>query len=155
MFMVDDTRKLFYGKSCYMSNTTRSVTEEIQELERQLVDLKHRSLLELKVKLGEARHAVALLERQIEALVNEGSEKSEPVTSAAGSSSAAPQRRTRISITIEQVVEAIRGGASNYRQIANILGCSPITVAKKVEAEGKAAGIKSSGQKGSFKLFLK
>lgn len=153
--MVDGSRKVSYGKSCFMSNTTRSVTEEIEELERQLIDLKHRSLLELKVKLGEARHAVALLERQIEALVKEDRQRPEAVVSFTGSRAVEPRRRTRTSITIEQVVEAIRGGASNYRQISSILGCSPITVAKKVEAEGKGAGIKSSGQKGSFKLFLK
>lgn len=136
---------------------TLGVTEEIEELERQLADLKHRSLLDLRVKLGEARHTVALLEEKIAALVNEGVGKPGAVVAAAeGAASAGPsRRRTRVSITIEQVVEAIRDGAANYRQVADRLGCSPITVTKKVEAEGKAAGIRSSGQKGSFKLFLK
>ncbi|HWL53288.1 MAG TPA: hypothetical protein VNQ90_12695 [Chthoniobacteraceae bacterium] len=140
-----------------MSHTsTRSVTEEIEELERQLADLRHRSLLELKVKLGEARHTVALLERKIQELTQEPGKTPEAAIAAAeGPQSPAPQRRSRVSVTIEQVVEAIREGATNYRQIARELGCSPITVAKKVETEGKAAGIRSSGQKGSFKLFLK
>ena len=139
------------------STTTRSVTEEIEELERQLADLKRRSLLELKVKLGEARHTVALLERKIEELTHESGTKPEVAIAApvAAPEAAAPAKRTRVSITIEGVVEAIRKGSSNYRQIAEALGCSPITVSKKVEAEGEAAGIRSSGQKGSFKLFLK
>lgn len=139
-----------------MSHTsTRSVTEEIEELERQLADLKHRSLLELKVKLGEARHTVALLERKIEELTGETGQTPDAAVAVEGPQSATPQRRSRVSITIEQVVGAIREGATNYRQIARELGCSPVTVAKKVETERKAAGIRSSGQKGSFKLFLK
>ena len=71
---------------------------------------------------------------------------------------AAPEKegvRRRTTINIGQVVAAIKGGASNYKAVANVLGCSPITVAKKIETEGKAAGIKSTGQKASFKLFAK
>lgn len=125
-----------------MSNSL-SASEQIEELQRQIESLKHRSLLELKVKLGEARHTVVALEKQIEEIT--------------GKSAPAPVEgvRKRTTITIQQVVAAIKEGASNYRAVANALGCSPITVAKKIELEGKAAGIKSSGQKASFKLFLK
>lgn len=126
-----------------MSNTP-SAQEQIEELERQIEQLRHRSLLELKVKLAEARHAVVVLEKQLE-----------EVTGKPAATSVEKPRRTRTSISIAQVVESIRGGASNYRAIAKELGCSPITVAKKVEAEGKAAGIKSSGAKATFKLSVK
>ncbi len=124
--------------------TQTSASEQIEELQRQIEQLRHRSVQELRVKLAEARHTVVALEKQIEEL-----------TGKAASSSAAPQKRTRTSISIDQVVAAIRNGATNYRAVANELGCSPITVAKKVETEGKAAGIRSTGAKASFKLALK
>jgi len=126
-----------------MSNNL-TATEQIEELERQLVQLKHRSLLELKVKLGEARHTVAMLEKQIE-----------EITGKAPASPETKQRKSRRSITIAEVVSAIKKGATNYKAVARELDCSPITVAKKIEAEGKAAGIKSSGQKATFKLSVK
>jgi len=126
-----------------MSNNL-SASEQIEELQRQIEALRHRSLLELKVKLGEARHTVAVLEKQIGELTGKTPAPAAPEKS-----------RKRTSITIAQVVDAIKGGATNYRAVATALGCSPITVAKKIEAEGKAAGIRSSGQKASFKLFLK
>ncbi len=129
-----------------MSNTL-SASEQIEELERQIVQLKHRSLLELKVKLAEARHAVVVLEKQIEEISGKAP--------ASGGAVEPKQRKARTSITIAQVVAAIKGGALNYKAVANALGCSPITVAKKIEAEGKAAGIKSTGQKATFKLSVK
>ncbi len=64
-------------------------------------------------------------------------------------------RKARTSVTIAQVVEAIKGGATNYRSVAAKLGSSSATVAKKIKAEGKAAGISSTGQKASFKLIVK
>jgi len=126
-----------------MSNNL-TATEQIEELERQIVQLKHRSLLELKVKLAEARHTVVVLEKQIEEISGKTPASAEP-----------KQRKARTSITIAQVVAAIKGGATNYKAVANTLGCSPITVAKKIEAEGKSAGIKSTGQKATFKLLVK
>ncbi len=123
--------------------TQTSASEQIEELQRQIEQLRHRSVQELRVKLAEARHTVVALEKQIEELTGKAA------------TTAAPQKRTRTSITIEQVVGAIRNGATNYRTVANELGCSPITVAKKVETEGKAAGIRSTGAKASFKLAVK
>ena len=126
-----------------MSNTP-TAKEQIEELERQIAQLRHRSLLELKVKLAEARHAVVVLEKQLE------DASGKPAVPAGEK-----PRRTRTSVSIEQIAEVIRGGAKNYRAVAKELGCSPITVAKKVEAEGKAAGIKSTGAKATFKLTVK
>jgi len=127
-----------------MSNTP-SASEQIELLQQQIEQLKHRSLLELKVKLAEARHNVVALEKQIEGITGKAAAADEP----------RGEKRSRKSITIEQVVEAIKGGATNYKAVANALGCSPITVTKKIQTEGKAAGIKSTGQKASFKLLVK
>ncbi len=136
-----------------MSNNISSVSEEIEELERQIAQLRHRSLLELKIKLGEARHTVADLEKKIAELTGKAvSGSSEAAAPASGEKPTG--KRKRVIISIDQVVQSIKGGATNYRQIARELGCSPITVAKKVEAEGNAAGIRSTGHKASFKLKL-
>jgi len=93
------------------------------------------------VKLAEARALVVDLQNQIEKVSDE----------------VAPgkTRKARTSVTIQQVVEAINGGATNYRAIANKLGTSAATVAKKIKTEGKAAGISSVGQKAAFKLCVK
>jgi len=125
-------------------STATTAQEQIQELERQIENLKHRSVLELKVKLAAARNEVSELEAQIAKITG----KAVPAEKPTG-------RKPRVSITIDQVVEAIKNGATNYKSIANVLGCSSLTVAKKVEAEGKKAGIKSTGQKASFKLMVK
>ena len=129
-----------------MSNTTTSstqATEQIEDLQRQIEQLKHRAVLELKVKLAEARALVVDLQSQIEKMTGEAvSEKTST-------------RKPRTSVTIDQVVAAIKAGASNYRTVAAKLGSSTATVTKKVKAEGKAAGITSVGQKASFRLMVK
>jgi hypothetical protein len=127
-----------------MSNIT-SATEEIEQLQLQIERLKERSLLELKVKLAEARHTVVILEKQIAEVT--GKPATAPKT--------AIGRRPRTTISIAQVVSAIKGGATNFRAVSAVLGCSPVTVAKKIESEGKKVGIYSEGQKASFKLFIK
>ena len=59
-------------------------------------------------------------------------------------------RGKRTSITIDQVVAAIRSGKTNNKSIAASLGCSAATVKNTVTKEGKKAGIKSSGDRRSF-----
>ena len=119
-----------------------STTEEqIQELQLQIVKLKDRSILELRVKLAEAKGHVIALEKQLEQLT--------------GQAPAATERRSRVSISIQQVAEAIQKGFTNYRSVAEQLGCSPQNVANKVKAEGKKVGIKSTGEKANFKLSVK
>lgn len=122
---------------------TTSVSEQIEGLQLQIERLKQRSLLELKVKLAEARNKVATLEGQLEKL-----------TGSAGSSRVG-KRKPRTSIIIDDVVAAIQGGASNYKAVAKVLGCTPATVTNKVKAEGKSAGISSTGRKAAFKLRVK
>ena len=68
---------------------------------------------------------------------------------------ASGERKARTSITIDQVVAAIKAGATNYKGVALKLGCSPMTVTSKIKAQGKSAGISSTGQKAAFKLAVK
>jgi len=129
-----------------MSNTTSAsgASQQIEDLQRQIEQLKHRAILELKVKLAEARAHVVDLQNQIEKLTGEAVREK-----------TVGGRKPRTSVTVEQVVAAIKGGATNYRTVAAKLGTSAATVAKKIKAEGKAAGITSTGQKASFKLGVK
>ena len=124
-----------------MSNASNA-SEQIEDLQRQIEQLKHRAILELKVKLAEARALVVSLQAQIAKLSGETAE-----------SAAAP--RARGHVTIGQIAEAIKGGATNYRSVAAKVGASAATVAKKIKEEGKSAGISSTGQKASFKLIVK
>ena len=123
-----------------------STQDQIEAYQRQIEQLKHRAVLELKVKLAEARSLVVQLQDQIAQYTGEIQEKA---------SKEVKERKTRTSITIEQVVEAIRGGAFNYRTVAAKLGASPQTVMKKIQAEGKNAGITSVGQKAAFRLLVR
>jgi len=125
-----------------MSNTL-SASEQIEELQRKIEQLKHQSLLELRVKLAEARSSVVALENELEKLTGKA-----PAATPSG-------RKPRTSITIDDVVRAIKSGATNYKSIAGKLGCSAATVNNKIKAEGKAAGITSTGQKAAFKLAVK
>jgi len=129
-----------------MSDSTLNPTgasEQIENLQRQIEHLKHRAILELKVKLAEARASVVDLQNQIAKMTGEIVPEKP-----AG-------RKSRTSVTIQQVVEAIKGGATNYRTVATKLGTSPATVAKKIKTDGKAAGVSSVGQKASFRLLVK
>jgi hypothetical protein len=58
-------------------------------------------------------------------------------------------------ITIQTILGAISHGFTNNKAIAKALKCSPITVANKVKAEGKDHGIKSEGNRRTFKYVLK
>ena len=125
---------------------TTSASDQIEDLQHQIERLKHQAVLELKVKLAEARAHVVDLQNQIAKYTGEVKEKA---------SEGAKVRKPRTSITIAQVVEAIHGGAYNYPTIAEKLGVSSQTVMKKIHAEGEAAGIISKGQKAHFRLSVK
>ena len=134
--------------------STPSAIEQIEKLERQIADcqsqikqLKHQALQELRAKLKDAQAFVEELQREI-------------VKHSGGVQEKAPEavkdsKKTRGSVTIEQIVEAIRNGAKNYRQVADKLGVGAATVTKKIKAEGEKAGIGSMGERSSFELFLK
>ena len=121
-----------------------SAQDEIQELQRQIENLRTRAVLELKVKLAEARNTVADIEREILKMTDDSQPTQER-----------KERKPSVSITIKQVVGAIQGGATNYRTVANSLGCSTATVARKIKEEGKKAGIRGKGEKANFVLSVK
>ena len=125
-------------------STATSAAEQIEELQQQIERLKDRSILELRVKLAEARGVVADLEAEIQKMTGEEKGAGAPRT-----------RKQRTSVTIADVVKAINAGATNYRAVATKLGATAATVAKKIKAEGKEAGISSIGQKAAFKLLVK
>jgi TolA-binding protein len=118
--------------------------EQIQELERKIKNLRSRAVMELKVKLVDARNRVVEIQKEIEELTGGDNPDTANVV-----------KRPRITITVKQIVEAIRGGATNYKMVADKLGCSKSGVAKKVKEEGKKAGITSSGEKSNFVLAVK
>jgi len=126
---------------------TPSTLDQIEEYKKQIEQLKHRAVLEMKVKLAEARALVVQFQDQIAQYTGE--------IQAKASEGAKEGKKTRVSITIEQIVEAIRGGAYNYRTVAAKLGASAQNVANKVQAEGKKAGITSVGTKASFRLLVR
>jgi len=74
--------------------TILSASEQIEELQQQIEQLKHRSFLELKVQLAEARGVVVELESQISKLT-ECTRKNY-------------RKKIRTSITIADVVRAIK-----------------------------------------------
>lgn len=127
---------------------TTTTEDQIREIQLQIERLKERSVLELRVKLAEAKGQVIALEKEIDKIT--GAKPDAPEAAAAGAA-----RKPRVSVTIEQVVNAIKGGATNYRAVASKLGCSSQTVANKIKEEGKKAGIKSTGERAFFKLGLK
>ena len=118
--------------------------EQIQDLERQIQNLRGRAVMELKVKLVDARNRVAEIQKEIAKLTGSDSSDTTSVI-----------KKPRITITIKQIVEAIRGGATNYKMVADKLGCSKSAVSKKIKEEGKKAGITSSGEKSNFVLTVK
>jgi hypothetical protein len=124
--------------------THMNTQEQIQELERQIENLRSRAVMELKVKLSTARNHVADIQKEIAKLASSGDPDATNVI-----------KKPRITITVKQIGEAIRGGATNYKMVADKLGCSKSCVAKKVKEEGKKSGITSSGEKSNFILTVK
>ena len=118
--------------------------EQIQDLERQIENLRGRAVMELKVKLADARNEVVHLQKEIAKLT--GSDNPDTVNVI---------KKPRVRVTIKEIVEAIRGGATNYKAVSDKLGCSKSCVANKIKAEGKKAGISSSGEKANFVLTVK
>ena len=124
-----------------------TANDQIEDLQRQIEQLKHRAVLELKVKLAEARALVVELQNQVAKYSEELGAKAAP----AGDK----PRKARASVTIAQIADAIRGGAFNYPTVAAKVGASSQTVMKKIKEEGAKVGITSVGQKAAFRLMVK
>jgi len=125
---------------------TPGANDQIAELERQIGQLKHRAVLELKVKLAEARALVVELQDQIAKYTGGTTEQA---------LEKAKERKPRSSVTIGQIVEAIRAGATNHKMLEARLGVSAQTVARRIKEEGEKAGITSTGQKSTFRLIVR
>ncbi len=131
-----------YGNASAMSTTQ----EQIAELQRQIENLRHRAIMELKVKLADTRNQVLDIQNKIAELSG---------NSADSVTANPPASKARVSVTIQQIAEAIKGGKTNYRAVAEALGCSSSNVANKIRKEGKKAGILSRGNKANFVLLVK
>jgi transcriptional regulator with PAS, ATPase and Fis domain len=119
------------------------------EFEKKSAAIKEQATGELVLKIKEKKQELAELQQQYEALTGKPAKHTFSAESGVGS-----EKRTRTKITIEQVKKAIQGGAKNNADIAAHLGVSKANVASKVKKEGKAAGIKSKGERVNFEYYL-
>ena len=123
-----------------------SASEQIAEYQKQIEVLKHRAVLELKVQLAEARALVVDLQNKIAEYTGEVTAKAPE---------AGKSRKERGAVSIEQIVEGIRAGATNYRMLAARLGVSTPTIMRRIQEQGANAGITSVGQKAAFCLIVR
>jgi hypothetical protein len=121
-----------------------SYEDQIAGLQTQIHRLKDRAILEIRVKIAEHRNALSGLQAELEKL--------QPGAVTPGSE--ARQRRTYTPVTIEQIVDGIKGGASNYASLHKLLGASLATVRNRIEKEGKAAKVSSTGFGPGFRLYI-
>ena len=104
--------------------TILSASEQIEQLQQQIEQLKHRSLLELKVKLAEARGTVGDLESQLEKLTGAAPGKAE--------------RKARASVTITDVVRAIKGGGGRITRKLRKLSAVPPRLYEQNQSQGES-----------------
>lgn len=141
-----------------MPPKTTTALEQLAELqaefEKKSAAIKELATGEIVLKLKEKRAELAELEAQYEKLTGKPVKHTFGGASEVGNGKAAKGTRTRHTITIEAIKDAIKNGSKNNAEIANKLGCSKANVAAKVKKEGKAAGIKSKGQRVNFEYYL-
>lgn len=134
-----------------MATKTTTALEQLAELqaefEKKSAAIKEQAQGELVLKIKEKKQELAELQQQYEALTGK------PAKHTFGGDNGG-EKRQRHTITIEQVKKAIQGGAKNNADISAHLGVSKANVASKVKKEGKAAGIKSKGQRVNFEYYL-
>jgi len=132
--------------------TPLTASEQIEQLEQQILGLQKQALVELKAKLAEARENVACLERELEELCG----KPATVTKSA----AAPVRRSRRpSITDEDlkpmVLKAMAANGMNglnARNIAELVGQDPLRIRKFIANNPTA--LKRQGSGPGTRFFL-
>lgn len=131
---------------------TLTASEQIKQLEGQIVELKHQALAELKEQLAEARKTVAELESQLELLTGK-------VDSAATSGATASRRTRRPSITDDdlkpQVLKAMAQNGKNglnAKEIASFVGQDPLRIRKFIAANPTA--LKRQGAGPGTRFFL-
>jgi len=131
--------------------STPTATEQIEQLERQILDLKKLALLELREKLAEARKAVADLEKELALLT--GKQAEDPA--------AAPtaRRTRRPSITDDALKPLIPKAMAqhgmnglNAKDIATRVGQDPLRVRKFIASNPTA--LKRQGSGPGTRFFL-
>lgn len=130
-----------------MASKTNAL-DKIEELQKQIVQLKQEAVDELKQKLAEARHVVATLEDELETLTGRSS-----------ASEARPRRTRRPSITDEALqpqllkVMAQHGKEGmNAKQLAERLNQDALRVRKFISSNPKI--LKRQGSGPGTKFFL-
>ena len=119
--------------------------DQLKELDANYIEQKQ------KITAG----AVAELREKRRALLNEVSEIDKKIASLTGKHvSGATSSSKRVRVSVQQIADAIRGGATNYPTVAKALGCSKINVMNKIKKEGQNVGIHSRGQKKNFELYI-
>lgn len=121
--------------------------DQLKELDANYIEQKQ------KITAG----AVAELREKRRALLDEVSAIDKKIASLTGkhiSGGASSAGSKRVRVSIEQIADAIRGGATNYPTVARALGCSKINVMNKIKKEGQNVGIHSRGQKKNFELYI-
>ena len=132
-----------------------SASEQIEQLERKIVELKQQALLELKEQLAEARKNVADLEAQLAQLTGKPASESAGVPTGASRT----RRTRRPSISDEalkpQVLKAMaQHGATglNAKEIATHVGQDPLRVRKFIASNPTA--LKRQGAGPGTRFFL-
>ena len=130
--------------------STPTASEQIEQLERQILDLKKLALLELREKLAEARQAVADLEKELAQLTGKSGE--EPAGGIA-------RRTRRPSITDEELKPLILGAMAqhgttglNAKEIAARVGQDPLRIRKFIANTPTA--LKRQGAGPGTRFFL-
>lgn len=125
--------------------TNKNPLDEIKKHEEAIAALKNDAVAALKDKRRALQSELTGIEAEISKLTG----------AAPGEVKTRKSRSPSVAITIEQVVKAIKDGATNNVRIAQALGCSAAKVKATVAHGGKAAGITSTGERASFAYSLK
>lgn len=121
-----------------------SSLEKIKQHQESIVALKGQAVTELQERRKVAARNLQIIDEQIAELTGV----------APKSATAKRARRASVKVGILQVAEAIRTGRTNNRTIAAVLNTTPAQVKKTIARDGKKAGIKSTGNRGTFAYIL-
>ncbi len=131
--------------------STLTASEQIEQLERQIQDLKKQALVELREKLAEARKAVVDLEKELAQLT--GKQADEPAVALA------TRRTRRASITDEDLKPLVLKAMAqfgmnglNAKDIAARVGQDPLRIRKFIANNPTA--LKRQGSGPGTRFFL-
>ena len=132
--------------------STPTATEQIEQLERQILDLKKQALVELRDKLTEARKTVADLEKELTQLTGKSSD--EPATETTST-----RRTRRPSVTDDELKPMVLKAMAqhgmnglNAKDIASHVGQDPLRIRKFIANNPTA--LKRQGAGPGTRFFL-